>query len=83
MAAAKGPILILHDTTEFSFQRDRPETIGKTGCCQVVESAADHQVRAADAFQLGDHATGQTDAVVDGVFVSERLGRWSRPHGES
>ena len=29
-AAAKGPILVLHDTTEFSFQRERPETIGKT-----------------------------------------------------
>lgn len=30
MAAAKGPILILHNTTEFSFQRERPEMIGKT-----------------------------------------------------
>jgi Transposase DNA-binding/Transposase Tn5 dimerisation domain len=30
MAAAKGPILVLHDTTEFSFQRERPEAIGKT-----------------------------------------------------
>ena len=30
MAAAKGTILILHDTTEFSFQRDRPEAIGQT-----------------------------------------------------
>ena len=30
MAAAKGPILILHDTTEFSFQRDKPDAIGKT-----------------------------------------------------
>lgn len=30
IAAAKGPILILHDTTEFSFQRNRPEIIGKT-----------------------------------------------------
>lgn len=30
IAAAKGPILILHDTTELSFQRERPETIGKT-----------------------------------------------------
>src|SRR5688572_29756086 len=30
IATAKGPILILHDTTEFSFQRDRPEAIGKT-----------------------------------------------------
>jgi hypothetical protein len=30
MAVAKGPILMLHDTTEFSFQRERPEAIGKT-----------------------------------------------------
>lgn len=30
MTAIKGPILVLHDTTEFSFQRDRPEMIGKT-----------------------------------------------------
>lgn len=30
IAAAKGPILVLHDTTEFSFKRDKPELIGKT-----------------------------------------------------
>lgn len=30
MAAAKGPVLIVHDTTEFTFQRDKPEAIGKT-----------------------------------------------------
>src|SRR5271170_701361 len=30
MSAAKGPILVLHDTTEFSFRRERPEAIGKT-----------------------------------------------------
>ena len=30
ISAAKGPILILHDTTEFSFQREQPEAIGKT-----------------------------------------------------
>lgn len=30
IANAKGPILILHDTTEFSFQREQPEAIGKT-----------------------------------------------------
>lgn len=30
MAAAKGPILILHDTTEFSYQRERTENIGQT-----------------------------------------------------
>jgi len=30
MAAVKGPLLILHDTTEFSFQRERPEAVGQT-----------------------------------------------------
>ncbi len=30
MAAAKGPILVLHDTTEFSYQRKRPDRIGQT-----------------------------------------------------
>ena len=29
-AAMDGPVLVLHDTTEFSFQRERPETIGIT-----------------------------------------------------
>jgi hypothetical protein len=27
-AATKGPVLVLHDTTEFSFERDTPEGIG-------------------------------------------------------
>jgi hypothetical protein len=36
IAASQGPILILHDTTEFSFQRVRPEAIGKT---RVLPSA--------------------------------------------
>ena len=30
IAATKGPVLILHDTTEFSYRRDNPQTIGKT-----------------------------------------------------
>jgi hypothetical protein len=30
IAATKGPVLVLHDTTEFSYQRVRPEKIGKT-----------------------------------------------------
>ncbi len=30
MAATKGPLLVLHDTTEFSFQRERPKNIGLT-----------------------------------------------------
>jgi hypothetical protein len=29
-AASDGPILVLHDTTEFSYQRERPEAIGLT-----------------------------------------------------
>jgi Transposase DNA-binding/Transposase Tn5 dimerisation domain len=36
IAAAKGTILVLHDTTDFSFQRERPEAIGKT---RVLPSA--------------------------------------------
>ena len=38
IAVAKGPILILHDTTEFSFQRNKPETIEKT---HVITSRKD------------------------------------------
>jgi len=33
VAAATGPILVVQDTTEFSFQRERPEKIGQT--CRV------------------------------------------------
>jgi hypothetical protein len=29
-AATDGPILVLHDTTEFTYKREKPETIGKT-----------------------------------------------------
>lgn len=30
-SAIQGPILILHDTTEFSYQRDKPDLIGSIG----------------------------------------------------
>ena len=30
VASARGPILVLHDTTEFSYQREHPEAIGLT-----------------------------------------------------
>src|SRR3954466_5754399 len=33
VAATTGPILVVQDTTEFSFQRERPEKIGQT--CRV------------------------------------------------
>jgi Transposase DNA-binding len=29
-AATDGPVLILHDTTEFSYQREKPELVGMT-----------------------------------------------------
>ena len=31
VAAVKGPVLVLQDPTEFSFRRNRPETIGAIG----------------------------------------------------
>ncbi|CAM2198068.1 protein of unknown function [Paraburkholderia kururiensis] len=31
MKATDGPVLILQDTTAFSYQRERPELIGYTG----------------------------------------------------
>ena len=31
VTATEGPILVLHDTTEFSFKRDKPDMIGFTG----------------------------------------------------
>ena len=44
VAAAKGPILILHDTTEFSFQRDKPDAIGKTNLLASRPHRSPHTV---------------------------------------
>src|SRR6478609_2024780 len=41
-AAAPGPVLVLHDTTEFSFQRDRPGPIGRL--CRVPARRTIHTV---------------------------------------
>lgn len=41
MAAAKGHLLILHDTTEFSFQREQPEKIGMT--CRLPSNRIGNQ----------------------------------------
>lgn len=60
MAATKGLILILHDTTEFSFQRqtrcDRQDARhrGSQRSSRLV-----HGLRVADAFQSGAHAARQ------------------------
>ena len=40
-AAADGPILILHDTTEFTYQRERGDQIGvmhQLNCARCVDS---------------------------------------------
>jgi Transposase DNA-binding/Transposase Tn5 dimerisation domain len=39
-AATPGPILVLHDTTEFSFKRDKPEAIGQT---KLISLRKDHR----------------------------------------
>jgi hypothetical protein len=52
IAAAHVPILIVHGTTEFSFQRQRPETIGKTRVVlhcrieakRITECGLDHEI---------------------------------------
>ncbi|PQO28952.1 IS4 family transposase [Blastopirellula marina] len=36
--AANGPVLVLHDTTEFSFRRIKPEAIGQTKVIPVRQS---------------------------------------------
>ena len=38
-AASKGPILMLHDTTEFSWRRKRPEAVGFTTTVTARASA--------------------------------------------
>ena len=57
-AANDGPILVLHDTTEFSWRRKRPEAVGFTtkvssGKGQVRSRPHAHGLRAADAFEPG------------------------------
>jgi hypothetical protein len=60
-AATADPILVLQDTTEFTFQRERADAIGNTA---RVNSGKDrggpladaHRLRAVDEFQPRGHA---------------------------
>ena len=56
-AATAGPILVLHDTTEFSFQRDNPEAIGQLSLLKTPARHR-HPLRAADALQPRPHPGG-------------------------
>ena len=39
-AETQGPILIVHDTTEFCFQRDKPDAIGQTNLVSITADDA-------------------------------------------
>ncbi|MBP2312960.1 IS4/Tn5 family transposase DNA-binding protein [Azospirillum soli] len=58
VAATTGPLLVIQDTTEFSFQREHPEKIGQT---VRVNSGQDQEGRFrmhADARESGGHDRG-------------------------
>lgn len=62
-AATEGPILVLQDTTEFTYQRERRERIGLYLSRQQRQGqgwpfADAHCLRASDAFELGGHDRG-------------------------
>ncbi len=49
VVATDGPILVLHDTTEFSYQREKPEAIGIT---KSISSGRDKAGRLRSAYGL-------------------------------
>ncbi|WP_456848043.1 IS4/Tn5 family transposase DNA-binding protein [Bradyrhizobium sp. USDA 4504] len=67
IAAAKGPVLILQDTTEFTYQRERPDLVGmikripkKATLEDWTETPNVHDMRNIDAFEpCGDATIGQ------------------------
>src|SRR5215469_2388601 len=53
-AATEGYVLVLHDTTEFTFKREKPELIGSTCVVNGEEEGAHHIpycLRDSDAFK--------------------------------
>jgi hypothetical protein len=58
--AVDGPLLVLHDTTEFIYQRDRPEKVGKIdsikGGHKYGGHALHHLLRHSHAFKPRYHA---------------------------
>ncbi|ODS25039.1 hypothetical protein AB835_00605 [Candidatus Endobugula sertula] len=41
IVAATSPILVLHDTTEFSYHRKKPEDIGFLSCLPITKKSAE------------------------------------------
>ena len=74
-AASDGPILVLHDTTEFSWRRKRPEAVGFTTTVNSRQGQGGsrplaHSLRAADAFEPGGD-DGRTALVRIGEATSD------------
>ena len=49
-----GPVLVLHDTTEFSFQRDAPDGIAGQGNTTIAKKMARQPIRGSHDVQVRD-----------------------------
>lgn len=82
-AASEGPILILQDTTEFSYKRERPELIGSTHRVASRKSQGQdraklhaHDLRDLDAFESRrNHARRSVRAGSDKILDPEEVQR--------
>ena len=78
VAAANDLVLVLHDTTEFTYQRDRPELIGITKCItnSKRDLAGNPRMYTAcvnlDAFEPCDYDRGITAGIVRGEILDSR-----------
>ena len=85
-AGVGGPILVLHDTTEFTYRRRRPERVGQlplNAARQEGPVSPAHGLRAADALQPRRHARGAA-AGPGGreVLDAEEVQGYQRPEAE-
>ena len=77
VAAANDLVLVLHDTTEFTYQQDRPELIGITKCITNSkrsgwQSQNVHGLWNLDAFEPCDYDRGITAGIVRGEILDSR-----------
>ncbi|MGY2803480.1 IS4/Tn5 family transposase DNA-binding protein [Bradyrhizobium sp. USDA 4506] len=92
IAAAKGPVLVLHDTTEFTYQRERPDLIGmikripKSNSRRLDGTPPNvHDVRNIDAFEpCGDPRGASTGAQRREVLDQKEIqrGRCAQARGQ-
>ncbi|WP_456671062.1 IS4/Tn5 family transposase DNA-binding protein [Bradyrhizobium sp. USDA 3240] len=92
IAAAKGPVLVLHDATEFSYQRERPDLIGmikripKKQLSKIGREPPNvHDMRNIDAFEpCGDPRGASTGAQRCEVLDQKEIqrGRCAQARGQ-